>query len=192
MSLRLSEILEHDAPHLGITSRKHLSAFYDAMVDALRRGELTPEGGALPTTLNALLALLPGEQSPLKRDKEMTDWSVENDAKYATFLDRWRSTMAATPKPGRKVRAIAAPLHQAVTTLQQLEQKGTKKAELEGAVRTFLDVYALSQHALKLPDIERPLPTTFPAGIDFDETKIKLGESKGQFVGLLRRTNKGE
>lgn len=192
MSLKLSEILEHDAPHLGITSRKYLTAFYDAMVDALRRGELTPEGGALPTTINTLLTLFPGEQPSLKRDKDMTDWSVENDAKYATFLDRWRSTMAATPRPRRKVRAIAAPLHQAVTTLQQLDQKGTKKAEQEAAVRTFLDVYALSQHALNLPAIDRPLPTTLPAGIDLDETKIKLGESKGTYVGLLRLTNAEE
>ena len=71
MSLRLSEILEHDAPHLGVTSRKHLGAFYDALVDALRQGQLTPEGGALPTTLNTLLALLPGEQPPLRWDKEI-------------------------------------------------------------------------------------------------------------------------
>jgi hypothetical protein len=189
MSLRLSEILEHDAPHLGITTRKHLTAFYDVIVHALRQGELTPEGGALPTTLNILLALLPGEHAPLKRDKEMTDWSVENDAKYATFLDRWRSTVRETPKQGRKVRAIAAPLHQAVIALQKLEQRSPKKAELEGAVRTFLEVYALSQHALNLPDIDRPIPTQVPAGIALDETKVKLGESKGIFVGLLRRTN---
>ena len=64
MALRLSEILEHDAPHLSITNRKRLLAFYDELKAALKEGRLTPEGGALPTSLNELLALLPGEQTP--------------------------------------------------------------------------------------------------------------------------------
>ena len=192
MSLRLSEILEHDAPHLGITSRKYLSAFYDMMVASLRQGQLTPEGGALPTTLNTLLALLPGEQLPLRRDKEMTDWSVENDTNYAAFLDRWRSQHQASPREGRKVRAIASPLHQAVTQLQELEQKSMKKAEVEARVRTFLDVYALSQHALNLPALERPLPTQLPAGITLDEARVELGDDKGVYVGLRRRLQRDE
>lgn len=67
----------------------------------------------------------------------MTDWSVENDANYAAFLDRWRSSVRATPRQGRKIRAIAAPLHQAVAKLQALEQSGAKKAQLEEAIKTF-------------------------------------------------------
>ena len=53
MALRLSEILEHDAPHLSITGRKDLLAFYDALKAALKEGRLTPEGGALPTSRSA-------------------------------------------------------------------------------------------------------------------------------------------
>lgn len=190
MSLRLSEILEHDAPHLDVTSRRRLIAFHDAMVAALRAAELTPEGGALPTTFNTLLALLPGDHQPLKRDRDVTDWSVENDTKYAAFLTSWREQTSATASI-RKPRALAAPLHQAVTALQMLEQAGAKKSELEAAVRTFLDVYALSQHALRLPAIEQALPARLPAGIALDETKVTIGnDDKGNYVGLVKRTSK--
>ena len=184
MALRLSEILEHDAPHLSITNRKQLLAFYNALRSALKEGRLTPEGGALPTSLNELLALLPGEQVPAKRDRELTDWAVENDPKYATFLDAWRaqaSPQSKAPKP----RAIAAPLHQAVTRLQALRSGSTKKAELERAVDVFLDVYVFSQHALRLPRLDRALPEHLPEGIELDEQKVFLGsDAKGIYVGL--------
>lgn len=187
MALRLSEILEHDAPHLGITTRRQLLAFYDALKTALKEGRLTPEGGALPTSLNEFLALLPGEQPPLKRDREFTDWSVENDHKYAAFLDAWRARTAA-PSKTYKPRAIAAPLHQAVTRLQAVREGTAKKAELEGAVDTFLDVYALSQHALKLPRLDRALPTGLPEGLERDAQKVDLGhDAKGIFVGLVSK-----
>lgn len=187
MALRLSEILEHDAPHLGITTRKQLLAFYDALKAALKAGRLTPEGGAVPTGLNELLVLLPGEQPPLKRDRELTDWSVENDLQYAAFLDAWR-TRTAAPSKAYRPRAIAAPLHQAVTRLQTVRGGPAKKAELEGAVDTFLDVYALSQHALRLPRLERALPPGLPAGIEVDAQKIGLGhDAKGTFVGLVAK-----
>lgn len=185
MALRLSEILEHDAPHLGLTNRKQLLGFYDALKTALREGRLTPEGGALPTSLGELLALLPGEQPSPKRDQELTDWSVENDLKYAAFLDRWRA-LSAAPKPYQP-RAIAAPLHGAVTRLQDLNTGGAKKAELEAAVTHFLDVYALSQHALRLPRIERKLPSELPKGTELDAQKVFLGEVKGTYVGLVQR-----
>lgn len=194
MALRLSEILEHDAPHLGITNRRRLLAFYDELKAALREGRLTPEGGAVPTSLNELLALLPGEQTPLKRDRELTDWAVENDHNYAAFLDAWRARMSAdkprTPKP----RGVAAPLHQAVTRLEAVRARGGKKADLEAAVDTFLDVYALSQHALRLPRLDRSLPTRLPEGIELDEQKVFLGDDgKGTYVGLVqRRKGRGE
>lgn len=186
MALRLSKILEHDAPHLGVTSRKDLLAFYDALKAALKEGRLTPEGGALPTSLNELLALLPGEQTPLRRDRELTDWAVDNDHKYAAFLDIWRARMvptSRTPKP----RAVAAPLYQAVTQLQTMREGGVEKAELEAAVNVFLDVCALSQHALRLPRIDRALPAHLPEGIELDEQKVSLGDVKGTYVGLVQR-----
>lgn len=193
MSLRLSEILEHDAPHLAITNRKQLLTFYDAIKAALKEGRLTPEGGALPTSLNELLALLPGEQTPLKRDRELTDWAVDNDPKYAAFLNAWRARKVPTsrmPKP----RAIAAPLHQAVTRLQTMQEGSVKKAELGAAVEVFLDIYVLSQHALRLPRIDRALPSHFPEGIKLDEHKVALGnDTKGMYVGLVqKRERKGE
>lgn len=192
MALRLSEILEHDAPHLGITNRRQLLAFYDALKTALKEGRLTPEGGAVPTGLNELLALLPGEQPPLKRDRELTDWSVENDSDYAAFLDAWRIRSAA-PSKAYRPRAVAAPLYGAVTHLQALRSGGSKKAELEGAVDTFLDIYALSQHALKLPRLERPLPTGLPEGLELDTQKFTLGnDPKGTYVGLVpKRQGRG-
>ncbi len=192
MALRLSEILEHDAPHLAITNRKQLLAFYDTLKAALKEGRLTPEGGALPTSLNELLALLPGEQTPLKRDRELTDWAVDNDHKYAAFLDVWRARtvpMSKTPKP----RAVAAPLHQAVTRLQTARTDGAKKAELETAVDAFLDVYALSQYVLRLPRIARTLPPGLPEGFGLDGQKVSLGDVKGTYVGLVqRRKERGE
>lgn len=193
MALRLSEILEHDAPHLGIANRKQLLAFYDALKTALKEGRLTPEGGAVPTGLNELLALLPGEQPPLKRDRELTDWSVENDLQYAAFLDAWRARTAG-PSKAYKPRAIAAPLHQAVTHLQSVRGGPAKKAELEGAVDTFLDVYVLSQHALKLPRLERVLPPGLPEGIKVDAQKVGLGhDAKGTYVGLTsKRQGRGD
>lgn len=193
MALRLSEILEHDAPHLSITNRKQLLAFYDEIKAALKEGRLTPEGGAVPTSLNELLALLPGEQTPLKRDRELTDWAVDNDYKYAAFLDTWRAQTVSVPKTP-KLRAIAAPLHQAVTRLQAVQARGAKKAELEAAADVFLDVYALSQHALRLPYIDRTVPAELPEGIAFDEQKVSLGnDAKGTYVGLVqRREDKGE
>lgn len=185
MALRLSEILEHDAPHLGIANRRQLLAFYDLLKAALKEDRLTPEGGAVPTSLNELLALLPAEQPPLKRDRELTDWSVENDLQYAAFLDAWRAHTAA-PSKAYKPRAIAAPLHQAVTRLQAVREGTAKKAELEGAVDAFLDVYALSQYALRLPRLERALPTGLPEGVEFDAQKVGLGhDAKGIFVGLV-------
>jgi hypothetical protein len=190
MALRLSEILEHDAPHLAITGRKQLLAFYDAIKAALKEGRLTPEGGALPTSLNELLTLLPGEQTPLKRDRELTDWAVDNDLKYAAFLDAWRARQvptSRTPKP----RAIAAPLYQAVMRLQALQAGGAKKAEFGAAVEVFLDVYALSQHALRLPRIDRTLPAGLPEGIELDERKVTLGsDTRGTYVGLVQRPEK--
>lgn len=190
MALRLSETLEHDAPHLAITNRKQLLTFYDAIKAALKEGRLTPEGGALPTSLNELLALLPGEQTPLKRDRELTDWAVDNDPKYAAFLNAWRAYKVPTsrmPKP----RAIAAPLHQAVTRLQTMQEGSVKKAELGAAVEVFLDVYALSQHALRLPRIDRSLPAHLPEGIELDERKVTLGsDTKGTYVGLVQRREK--
>ncbi len=45
MALRLSEILEHDAPHPGITNHKRLLAFYDELKAALRGGPLDAGGG---------------------------------------------------------------------------------------------------------------------------------------------------
>lgn len=194
MALRLSEILEHDAPHLGIANRKQLLAFYDALKTALKAGRLTPEGGAVPTSLNELLALLPGEQPPARHDRELTDWSVENDPNYAAFLDAWRASTAA-PLRRYQPRAVAAPLYQAVTRLQALRNGGGKKAELEGAVDTFLDIYALSQHALKLPRLERPLPAGLPEGVEFDARKVTLGnDPKGTYVGLVpkRKGRAGE
>lgn len=83
MALRLGKILEHDAPHLGVTKRKQLLAFYDALKTARKKSHLTPEESELPTSLNELLARLPSEQPPAKRDRELTDWSVENDPRYA-------------------------------------------------------------------------------------------------------------
>ena len=187
MALRLSEILEHDAPHLGITNRRQLLAFYDTLKTALKEGRLTPEGGALPTSLNDLLALLPGEQAPAKRDRDLTDWSVENDSEYAAFLNAWRARTTTAPK-SYKPRAVAAPLHQAVTRLQALRLDGSKKAELEGAVDTFLDVYALSQHVLRLPRLDRELPTSLPEGFELDTQKVSLGnDPKGIYVGLVQR-----
>lgn len=193
MALRLSEILEHDAPHLSITNRKQLLAFYEAVKVALKEGRLTPEGGALPTSLSELVTLLPGEQPQLKRDRELTDWAVDNDHKYASFLDIWR-TQAVPVSGAPKPRTIAAPLHQAVTQLQTLNSSGAKKAELEKAVDTFLDVYALSQHALRLPRIDRALPTELPGGVEFDAQKVLLGDdAKGTYVGLMqRRKGRGE
>lgn len=193
MALRLSEILEHDAPHLAITNRKQLLTFYDAIKAALKEGRLTPEGGALPTSLNEFLALLPGEQTPLKRDRELTDWAVDNDPKYAAFLNAWRARKVPAsrmPKP----RAIAAPLHQAVTRLQTMQEGSVKKAELGAAVEVFLDIYVLSQHALRLPRIDRALPSHFPEGIELDEHKVALGnDTKGMYVGLVqKRERKGE
>ncbi len=187
MAIRLSEILEHDAPHLSITNRKQLLAFCDALKTALKEGRLKPEGGALPTSLNDLLVLLPGEQPLAKRDRDLTDWSVENDPEYAAFLNTWR-TRTATPPKSYKPRAVAAPLHQAVMHLQALRSDGSKKAELEGTVDTFLDVYALSQHSLKLPRLDRALPTSLPAGFALDAQKVGLGDdSKGTYVGLVQR-----
>ena len=187
MSVRLSEILEHDAPHLYITNRRRLLAFYDALVDALKKGELTPAGGALPSTLNVFLKLLPGEHTLAKRDRELTDWSVENNHEYAAFLGTWRARLSGTtrtPKP----RAIAAPLHQAVTRLQALQGTGTKKADLVHAVEVFLDTYTLSQHALRLPAVGRTLPKQLPPEIALDEQKVVLGDdSKGNYVGLVKR-----
>ena len=192
MALRLSEILEHDAPYLGVTNRRQLLAFYEALKAALKEGRLTPEGGAVPTSLNELLALLPGEQSPARRDRELTDWSVENDPDYAAFLDAWRASTSA-PAKRYQPRAVAAPLHQAVTRLQALRSGGGKKAELEGAVDTFLDVYALSQHALKLPRLDRPLPAGLPEGLELDPQKVTLGnDPKGTYVGLVpKRQGRG-
>ena len=162
--------------------------FYDSIVAALRQGELTPEGGALPTTLNALLELLPGEQPPAARDREMTDWSFENDLKYAAFLDVWRTKMVSVATKAPRPRAIAAPLHQAVTQLQAVQTGGGKKADLDHAVSVFLNVYALSQYALRLPTIERNLPRQLPQGIALDERKVMLGNNaKGTYVGLVRR-----
>ena len=194
MALRLSEILEHDAPHLAIINRKQLLAFYDEMKAALKEGRLTPEGGALPTSLNELLALLPGEHTPLKRDRELTDWAVDNDHKYAAFLNAWRDRISIGKPTARKPRAIAAPLYQAVTRLQTVRERSAKKAELEAAVDSFLDVYALSQHALRLPRIDRALPAGLPEGIELDERKAALGnDTKGTYVGLVqRRKGRGE
>lgn len=187
MSIRLSEILEHNAPHLAISNRKRMQTFYDAVVEALRQGELTPEGGALPTTLNTLLALLPGEQRLAARDREMTDWSVENDVKYAAFLDGWRSRMTSVALKVPYVRPIALPYHQAVTHLQRVHASGSKKAELEQAVNLFLDVYALSQHALRLPEVERDIPRQLSEGITVDEQKVALeNDVKGRYVGFVK------
>lgn len=187
MSVRFSEILEHDAPHLHITNRRRLLAFYDALVGALKRGDLTPGAGALPSSLNALLKLLPGDQTPAKRDRELTDWSVENDPGYAAFLAGWRTQ---TPGPTTKIakpRAIAAPLHQAVTQLQALQVSSTKKAALAHATDVFLDTYALSQHALRLPVIERALPRALPPEISLGEQATLGDDGKGNYVGLVRR-----
>ena len=186
MALRLSEILEHDAPHLGITNRKQLLAFYGALKTALREGRLTPEGGALPSSLNEFLTLLPGEQTPAKRDLELTDWAVDNDLKYAAFLETWRAQAATEARA--KPRAIAAPLAQAVTRLHALHTQGAKKTELEEAVKTFLEVYALSQHALRLPPLAGPLPERLPEGVALDPQKVTLGrDARGVYVGLTRR-----
>lgn len=133
------------------------------------------------------MALLPGEQTLLRRDRELTDWAVDNDHKYAAFLDTWRARMvptSRTPKP----RAGAAPLYQAVTRLQTMREGGVKKAELETAVDVFLDVYTLSQHALRLPRIDRALPAALPEGIELDEQRVFLGDDgKGTYVGLVQR-----
>lgn len=190
MPLRLSEILEHDAPHLGVHSRQALLRFYDAIVDALRKGELTAEGGALPTKLGTLLAFLPGIHGLPKRDRDMTDWSVENDHKYAAFLERWRAATDQGRK-GRTVRPVAAPLHQAVTKLQEIELSGGKKSDIQVAVSFFLDIYALSQHALRLPAIDRALPRQLPTGVELDDRAVALGDDDtGKFVGLVRRRAK--
>ena len=130
-ALRLSEIIEHDAPHLAVTNRKQLLAFYDALKTALKEGRLTPEGGALPTSLNELLALLPGEQPPAKRDRDLANWSVENDPRYAAFLDAWRTSTAA-PARAYKPRAIAAPLHSAVTRLQEVRRGEARRRTSRG------------------------------------------------------------
>ena len=127
------------------------------------------------------------EQPPARRDRELTDWSVENDLQYAAFLDAWRAHTAGPSKTYRP-RAIAAPLYQAVTRLQAVREGTAKKAELEGAVDTFLDVYALSQHALRLPRLERPLPAGLPEGLERDAQKVGLGnDAKGTFVGLVSK-----
>ena len=67
-----------------------------------------------------------------------------------------------------------------------------KKAEVEARVKTLLDVYALSQHALNLPALERPLPTQLPEGITLDEARVELGDDKGVYVGLRRRPKRDE
>ena len=85
-------------------------------------------------------------------------------------------------------------MHQAVTRLEAVRARGEKKADLEAAVDTFLDVYTLSQHALRLPRIDRALPAGLPEGIGLDEQRVFLGDDgKGTYVGLVqRRKERGE
>lgn len=66
--------------------------------------------------------------------------------------------------------------------------------ELGAAVDVLLNVYALSQHALRLPRIDRALPAELPEGIEHDANKVTLGnDAKGTYVGLVqKRGAKGE
>ena len=49
-------------------------------------------------------------------------------------------------------------------------------------------MYALSQHALRLPRLERPLPAGLPEGLERDAQKVMLGnDAKGTFVGLVSK-----
>lgn len=51
----------------------------------------------------------------------------------------------------------------------------------------FLDVYTLSQRALRLPRIDRALPVGLPEEIGLNEHKVVLGDVKGTYVGLVQR-----
>lgn len=47
---------------------------------------------------------------------------------------------------------------------------------------------ALSQHALRLPYIDRTVPAELPEGIAFDEQKVSLGnDAKGTHKGRMQR-----
>ena len=67
-------------------------------------------------------------------------------------------------------------------------------ARARGALDAFLDVYALSQHALRLPRLDRALPPGLPEGVALDAQKVDLGhDAKGTFVGLVsKRHGRGD
>ena len=59
-------------------------------------------------------------------------------------------------------------------------------------VVSVLDVYVLSQHALRLPRLERALPAGLPQGTELDEPKVGPGEVGGTYVGLIPRHQRSD
>ena len=89
--------------------------------------------------------------------------------------------------PAQTARVAKAAVPEGSTVIRPRDAFGTLPQDEDGWSTASPNVHALSQHALRLPRLERALPTELPEGTELDAPKVGLGGVGGTPVGLILR-----
>ncbi len=89
--------------------------------------------------------------------------------------------------PAQTARVAKATVPEGSTVIRPRDAFGTLPQDEDGWSTASPNVYALSQHALRLPRLERALPAELPDGTELDAPKVGPGEVGGTYVGLVPR-----
>ena len=168
MPVKFSDLIEENAPQ--IRNRRAVRRFYEEAKGAVQKGELNLEGHSLPTTMNAWIRLVEGEDKKLTKDYDVVDFSFADDE----ALKRWRAARLEAQESARGQKTVylsesGKALLERVKGLEAAREesllRGSSKKEdvvsalsdLQAAVFEFTATYDEVQGALRLPKRELEL-----------------------------------
>ncbi|CAN5877747.1 hypothetical protein BH24DEI2_BH24DEI2_21160 [soil metagenome] len=180
MPVTFSSFLTDEA--FDIKNRRDLKAFYDRVKADVAAGELTLEGHTLPTTLNAWLTTVEGDDKRLSRDVDVVNFSLADDKKLAAWKKVYFGELNRALAAKKTVYASqeARELLEGVQGLERANanslnlMNGNKDdlvsglSDLQGAVYLLLGAYDGARDKLKLPARDTPL----------ESVKVRQGKVK--------------
>lgn len=155
----------------GVANRRDIKRFYDDIKEAVANGELNLEGHSLPTTMNAWITLVEGEDGRIKGDYDVVSFSLADDKALETWSRRRLEAQTKSQETARSiyVSESSRELFERVKELEQsqrhsMEMTNAKKddilgalSDLQAAVALFLQSYDRVRGPLRLPNRELAL-----------------------------------
>lgn len=178
--------------NFNINNRRDLKALYDRVKANVAAGELNLEGHTLPTTLNAWIERVEGDDKRLSRDVDVVDFSLADDKKLVAWKKSYFGELNRALAAKKTVYA-SQEVRDLLEGVQELEKananslnlmNGNKDdlvsglSDLQGAVYLLLGAYDGARDKLKLPARDTPLesvkvrqPKKVPVENEAAETK---------------------